>query len=151
MSDTLDHNGLPEDDLLAAELALGVLEGAERPTAVQRAARDRGFARLVEEWERRLAPWAAEIREVSPPPQVWDRISSALPAQTTRNGLWHSLNFWRGLSFAAGALAAAGLSGPVFFGTLPPPPAPFSTIAGGGHPPFFFPPASFRRPLPPFP
>ena len=49
MSDTLDHSGLPEDELLAAELALGVLEGAERTTAEQRVMRDRGFARLVEE------------------------------------------------------------------------------------------------------
>ena len=70
MSDTLDHNGLPEDELLAAELALGVLEGAERTTAEQRAIRDHGFARLVERWEQRLAPWAAEISEVSPPPQL---------------------------------------------------------------------------------
>jgi anti-sigma-K factor RskA len=132
MSDTLDHSGLPEDDLLAAELALGVLEGAERITAVQRAARDRAFALLVEAWEQRLAPWAAEIREVSPPPQVWDRISSALPAQTTRNGLWHSLNFWRGLSFAAGALAAACLVGLIYLGTLTPRQALIATIEGGG-------------------
>lgn len=132
MSDTLDHSGLPEDDLLAAELALGVLEGAERATAVQRAARDRGFARLVEAWEQRLAPWAAEIREVSPPPQVWDRISSALPAQTTRNGLWHSLNFWRGLSFAVGALAAACLAGLIYLGAFAPQQALVATIEGGG-------------------
>jgi anti-sigma-K factor RskA len=132
MSDTLDHSGLPEDDLLAAELALGVLEGAERITAVQRAARDRAFALLVEAWEQRLAPWAAEIREVSPPPEVWDRISSALPAQTRRNGLWHSLNFWRGLSFAAGALAAACLVGLIYLGTLTPRQALIATIEGGG-------------------
>ena len=132
MSDTLDHNDLPEDDLLAAELALGVLEGAERTTAVQRAARDRGFARLVEEWERRLAPWGAEIREVSPPPQVWDRISSVLPAQAARNGLWHSLNFWRGLSFAAGALAAACLAGLIYLGTFAPQQALVATIEGAG-------------------
>ncbi len=132
MSDTLDHSGLPEDDLLAAELALGVLEGAERTTAVQRAARDRAFALLVEAWEQRLAPWAAEIREVSPPAEVWDRISSALPAQTRRNGLWHSLNFWRGLSFAAGALAAACLAGLIYLGTLAPRQALVATIEGGG-------------------
>ena len=41
MSDTLDHNDLPEGELLAAELALGVLEGAERTTAEQRKARDK--------------------------------------------------------------------------------------------------------------
>ncbi|MGB9323911.1 MAG: anti-sigma factor, partial [Pseudolabrys sp.] len=70
MSETFDHNGLPDDELLAAELALGVLEGAERATAERRATRDRGFARLVEDWEHRLTPWAAEIAEISPPPQV---------------------------------------------------------------------------------
>ena len=132
MSDTLDHSGLPEDDLLAAELALGVLEGAERTTAVQRAARDRAFALLVEAWEQRLAPWAAEIREVSPPPQVWDRLSSVLPAQAARNGLWHSLNFWRGVSFAAGALAAACLAGLIYLETFAPQQALVATIEGGG-------------------
>ena len=133
MSDTLDHNGLPEDELLAAELALGVLEGAERTTAEQRAIRDHGFARLVEEWEQRLAPWAAEISEASPPPQVWDRISGALPAQTPRTGLWHSLKFWRGASFASGALAAACLAGLFYLGTFVPQQALIATIEGGGH------------------
>ena len=133
MSDTLDHNGLPEDELLAAELALGVLEGAERTTAEQRAIRDHGFARLVEEWEQRLAPWAAEISEASPPPQVWDRISGALPAQTPRTGLWHNLKFWRGASFASGALAAACLAGLFYLGTFAPQQALIATIEGGGH------------------
>ena len=125
MSDTLDHN---EDDLLAAELALGVLEGAERTTAVHRATRDRAFARLVEEWDQRLAPWAGEIREVSPSPEVWDRISSA----TARNRLWHSLNFWRGSSFAAGAFAAACLAGLIYLGTFAPKQTLLATIEGGG-------------------
>lgn len=133
MSDTLDHNGLPEDELLAAELALGVLEGAERTTAEHRAIRDHGFARLVEEWEQRLAPLAAEISEASPPPQVWDRISGALPAQTPRTGLWHSLKFWRGASFASGALAAACLAGLFYLGTFAPQQALIATIEGGGH------------------
>jgi anti-sigma-K factor RskA len=131
MSDTLDYS-LPDDELLAAELALGVLEGAERTTAEQRAMRDRGFARLVEVWEQRLAPWAAEIGEVSPPPQVWDRISGAVPAQTAHTGLWHSLNFWRGASFAAGALAAACLTGLIYLGTFAPQQALIATIEGGG-------------------
>ncbi|MGB7674088.1 MAG: anti-sigma factor, partial [Pseudolabrys sp.] len=118
MSETFDHNGLPDDELLAAELALGVLEGAERATAERRATRDRGFARLVEDWEHRLAPWAAEIAEISPPPQVWERISSALPAQPSRAGLWHNLTFWRGASLAAGALAAACLAALLYFGVF---------------------------------
>ena len=49
MSDTNDHNGtpnrdLPEDELVAAEYALGVLSGAERAAAEQRVAGDAAFA-----------------------------------------------------------------------------------------------------------
>ena len=86
MTDTLDHNGLPEDELLAAEYALGVLAGTERMAVEQRVTRDRGFARLVSDWELRLAPWAAESSEVAPSPQVWDRIASALPTQPQSGG-----------------------------------------------------------------
>ncbi|MGB8136136.1 MAG: anti-sigma factor, partial [Pseudolabrys sp.] len=102
MSDTFDHSGLPEGELLAAEYALGVLDGMDRATAEQRIARDRGFARQVAAWEQRLAPWAAEIPEMLPAPHVWDRIAGALPPQTPRPGLWQSLAFWRGFSLAAG-------------------------------------------------
>ena len=133
MSDTFDHNGLPEDELLAAEYALGVLAGADRAAAEQRFARDRVFAQLVNGWEQRLAPWAAEIPDVSPSPQVWDRIANALPAQTQNRGLWQSLTFWRGLSFAAGALAAVCLAGVIYLGTLAPQQPLVATIEGGGH------------------
>src|SRR5262245_37131168 len=107
MSDTFDHSAAHDDDLLAAEYALGALAGTERAAAEQRVAREPAFARLVMDWEQRLAPWAAEIAEVAPPPQLWGRIAGALPAQTQAGGLWQSIAFWRGLSFAAGALAAA--------------------------------------------
>src|SRR5262249_42109252 len=120
MTDTFDHSGLPEDELLAAEYALGVLAGPERVLAEQRMARERGFARMVTEWEQRLAPWAAEIAEVTPPPQVWDRIAAALPAQAPHVGLWQSLTFWRGLSLATGALAAACLAALIYLGALAP-------------------------------
>ena len=106
MSDTFDHNGLPEDELLAAEYALGVLDGADRALVEQRIVRDRGFAHLVAAWEQRLAPWAAEIPEMLPAPHIWDHIAGALPPQAPRIGLWQSLAFWRGLSIAAGTLAA---------------------------------------------
>ncbi|HSL78045.1 MAG TPA: anti-sigma factor, partial [Pseudolabrys sp.] len=132
MSDTFDHSGLPEDELLAAEYALGVLDATERATAEQRIARDRGFARQVAAWEQRLVPWAAEIPEMLPPPQVWDRISGALPPQAPRAGLWQSLAFWRGLSLAAGALAAACIAALVYFGAFTPTEPLVATIEGGG-------------------
>ena len=132
MSDTFDHSGLPEDELLAAEYALGVLNGIERATAEQRIALDRGFARQVAAWEQRLAPWATEIPEMLPPPQVWDRISGALPLQPPRAGLWQSLAFWRGLSVAAGALAAACLAALIYLGALTQTVPLVATIEGSG-------------------
>ena len=56
-----------------------------------------------------LAPWAAEIPELAPPPQVWERIAEALPrAPGQRAGFWQSLVFWRSFGVVS-ALAAACL------------------------------------------
>jgi anti-sigma-K factor RskA len=132
MSDTFDHTGLPEDEMLAAEYALGVLDGAERTAAEQRIARERSFASLVAAWEERLAPWAAEIPEVVPPAHVWGRIARTLPAQARRAGLWQSIAFWRGFSVAAGALAAACLAAVVYLGVLTQQQPLVATIEGGG-------------------
>jgi anti-sigma-K factor RskA len=133
MSDVFDHSSLPDDELLAAEYALGVLSGAERAAAEQRVARDGGFARLVIEWEQRLAPWAGEIADVVPPPQVWDRIAAALPAQPQNRSLWQSLAFWRGLTLATGALAAACLAALIYLGALTQQQPLVATIEGDGH------------------
>ncbi len=134
MSDILDHSGLPEDELLAAEYALGVLAGVERAAVEQRIARDQAFARLVNEWEQRLAPWAANLPEVAPPSQLWNSIVAALPAHTReRSGLWDSLNFWRGFSFATGALAAACLAALLYSGTFTQQQPLVATIDEGGH------------------
>jgi anti-sigma-K factor RskA len=133
MSDTFDHNATHDDDLLAAEYALGVLAGAERAAAEQRVASEPAFARLVTDWAQRLAPLAAEIAEVAPPPQLWDRIADALPAPTQAGGLWQSIAFWRGLSFAAGALAAACLAALIYLGALTQQQPLIAAIEGGGN------------------
>jgi anti-sigma-K factor RskA len=133
MSDTFDHSATHGYDLLAAEYALGVLAGTERAAAEQRVAREPAFAGLVTDWEQRLAPWAAEIAEVAPPPQLWDRIAGALPAQTQAGGLWQSIAFWRGLTFAAGALAAACLAALIYLGPFTRQQPLVAAIEGGGH------------------
>jgi anti-sigma-K factor RskA len=132
MTDTFDHS-LPEDEFLAAEYALGVLADADRTAIELRAVREPAFARLVAAWEQRLAPWAAEINEVAPSAQLWDRIAAALPAQAHSARLWHSLTFWRGFGVAAGALAAACLAALIYLGTLTQQPPLVATIEGGGH------------------
>ena len=64
--------------------------------------------------------------------QLWDRISGDLP-EASGPGLWHNLTFWRGLSFAAGALAAACLAALIYVGTLTQQQPLVATIEGGGH------------------
>jgi len=132
MSDTTDH--MPEDELIAAEYALGVLSDADRAAAERRIARERPFALMVTAWEERLAPWAAEIVEVAAPPQVWDRIAAALPAQPAASaGWWQNLAFWRGLSLATGALAAACIGALIYIGNAPQKAPLVASIDGGGH------------------
>jgi len=119
MSDATDHNALPDDELLAAEFALGVLAEDERAAAARRVARERAFADLVAQWERRLAPWAAEIAEATPHAQVWERIVAQLPSQAApRPRLWQNLAFWRPFALASGALAAACIGALIYLGSL---------------------------------
>ncbi len=118
MIDITDHSSLPDDELVAAEYALGVLAGAERAAVERRLAREHGFAALVAIWEQRLAPWAAEIAEVTPPPHVWDAIAATLPAPPVQKaGLWQNLVFWRGFALAS-ALAAACLGIFIYLGAV---------------------------------
>jgi anti-sigma-K factor RskA len=139
MSDTHDHtglpqNGLPEDELLAAEYALGVLAGPDRAAAERKIARERGFAAMVAAWEQRLVPWADEIAAVAPSPHIWDRITGALPAQKPQgSSLWQSLAFWRGLSLATGALATACMAALIYLGNAPQKVPLVASIDGGGH------------------
>ena len=137
MSDMTDQNGLlpddlPEDELLAAEYALGVLSADERARAARRIAKERAFARMVEAWEARLAPWTAEIDEVVAPPQVWSAIAAALPITPQRTSLWDNLALWRSLAVTAAALAACCI-GVIFYLTVQPPGSPLmASIDGGG-------------------
>lgn len=133
MSDTNDHSALPDDELLAAEYALGVLADTERAAAQRLLERDLNFARMVAEWEQRLAPWAGEIAEVSPAPQVWEAIAAALPATTPPSpGLWQSIAFWRGCALAS-ALAAACLGAFIYLGAINREQPLIATIEGGGN------------------
>ncbi len=133
MSETFDHNGLPEDELLAAEYALGVLDGNERAAAERRLAREHGFAELVTQWQTRLAPWAGGIADVRPPSEVWQRILAQLPSQpATRPPLWQNLAFWRRFALASGALAAACIGALVYLGTVAREPLLVAELNGNG-------------------
>jgi anti-sigma-K factor RskA len=128
-----DHSDLSGDELLAAEYALGVLGRAERLAAQARVEHEHAFAALVAVWEARFAPWAAEMTEVPPPPQIWERIAAAIPAASAqRAGFWQSIAVWRGFAAAGAVAAAACLGALLYFGTVTQPPL-IASIDGGGH------------------
>lgn len=105
------HGSEPHpDDLFAAELALGVLEGETRDAALARCKAEPAFAARVETWALRLAPLAETLSAETPPEQLKARIEAALFGEPTRrnpDGLWTSLAFWRG---AAAAFAVSTIS-----------------------------------------
>ncbi|WP_292900047.1 MULTISPECIES: anti-sigma factor [unclassified Nitratireductor] len=99
-----------DDDLVAAEYVLGVLAAEERAAAARRIETEAGFARLVEDWETRLAPMADAYEKVEPPANAKSIIDTRLFGAGTaaeRPDLWSSLAFWRGAAMVALVALAA--------------------------------------------
>lgn len=104
----------PTGDWQAAELALGLLEGADLIAARRRAAADPVFTAEVARWGERLAPLLDEIADVIPPADRWGRIAAALGGRQAGSAvndndmtLERRLAFWRRWSVGATSLAAA--------------------------------------------
>ncbi len=106
----------PEDrDALAAELALGLIEGEERAAALRRQLSDPDFAGAVEAWRARLDPLCAGFAE-TPAPDIWPGIERRLGGA----GSSVQLRRWRFAAFASGAMAAS-LAAVVLLRPLPAP------------------------------
>jgi len=99
----------PEDDVLAGELALGVLSAQAYRAAQARRARDADFAARVVAWERRLAPWLAEVPAARVPEELWERLCRELGWRTGPRApsLWGSLVLWRSVAALAAVVAIA--------------------------------------------
>ena len=97
-----------DDDLIAAELALGLNGGLADDSAARRSS-DPVFAERVTWWEQRLAGLTMPL-ESEPSPDVWARISARLPqndnARATSSG---SLLRWKVISGALAAVSALAL------------------------------------------
>ena len=101
---------LTGDDRIAAELVLRLLEGEELLAARGRLQADPDFARLVDEWEERLAPLLDEVQAETPPAELWSRISASLDENgegATIHALRRKATIWRTYSAAITAVAAA--------------------------------------------
>ncbi len=95
---------------LAAEFALGLLDGDELREARRRASSDPDFASQVARWRGSLAPLHLEIDEVSPPIDLWNRIEAATTGEAAANDnvfpLRRQLTVWRSATAAMAAIAA---------------------------------------------
>jgi anti-sigma-K factor RskA len=96
---------LPEDDeLLAAELAFGLLDPAERQAAEARLASDDAFAQGHARWQGYAAAMFADPSE-APSASVWSAIEARLPANDTAPAARASLRWWKAGTLAASAAA----------------------------------------------
>lgn len=89
----------PEDDVTAAELALGLLEGEERAVLLRRVLQDREFAQAVDLWRDRFVALLADYAAVEPPAWIEQRLARI--GENARPWRWAT---------AASSLVAAGLA-----------------------------------------
>jgi anti-sigma-K factor RskA len=122
-----EGNEPPPEDVLAGEFVLGVLDTTQHREAQARVEVDRAFAQRVAEWERRLAPWLADIAPVEPPAQVWARICLRLgwkDSEPVAVSLWQSLGFWRAATALCMLVAVAAIAWTLQIARAPSPQQP---------------------------
>jgi anti-sigma-K factor RskA len=103
-----------DDELHAAEFALGTLSAEERATLAARRLREPELDDAIGDWEQRLAPLSESIPPMTPPhdflSEVLARIDAGEPGATQADNvvdLTRRLRRWRINAIAASALAAA--------------------------------------------
>jgi anti-sigma-K factor RskA len=99
----------PDDDLSAAEFALGSLDGAERAAIAARRQREPDLDEAILAWERRLAPLAETIPPIEAPRDFFADIERRLDGAGNDNvvDLSRRLSRWRAAAIAATSIAAA--------------------------------------------
>lgn len=98
-------------DALAAEYALGTMQGAARRRFERMLKEDPALRARVESWQTRLEPLADWVVPVQPPGRVWKNIDARIQGRARPAGVWESLPFWRTLAgLCAVAVLALGLT-----------------------------------------
>ena len=98
-------------DLLAAELALRLLDGRDLDEARSLSERDADFAAAVAAWDARFAPLFEEIEPVAADVSVWARIAAVIGRGTGEGAeiiaLRRRAAGWRNVAGLVTAMAAA--------------------------------------------
>jgi anti-sigma-K factor RskA len=115
------HRDPQRVDQLAAEYVLGTLRGGARRRFQHYAEDDMTIRRMIDEWQRRLAPMAELAAPHMPSAAVWDAIERQLGFTATRSApapvsvvekpaparhWFDNLAFWRGWAIGVTVLAA---------------------------------------------
>lgn len=95
-----------DDDMLAAELAMGLLEGDEAKEAACRAAEEPGFAARVTAWEMQFAGMAEELDPVAPSPSTKRDVMARVFGEEKPKSLWQRLWVWQATSVVSAVLLA---------------------------------------------
>jgi anti-sigma-K factor RskA len=67
-----------DDEITAAEFSLGTLDAAERSRLNDAISRDPALDKLVQSWDRWLAPLGDALPRVQPPAYLWAKIESRI-------------------------------------------------------------------------
>ena len=102
-------------EALAAEYALGTLQGRARRRFERALKDDPGLRRRVADWQARLDPLNDRVPPVAPPARVWRAIQRRVRPPAARGGLaalWDNLGFWRGAALVSLSAACVTLAWP---------------------------------------
>jgi len=100
----------PEDELNAAEFAIGTLDATERASLAARRQREFELDQAIASWEMRLAPLAEAVPPAAPPRDYLADIEAQLdrpPAKDALVTLSRAVRRWRAAAIGAGSIAAA--------------------------------------------
>lgn len=112
----------PDDrDWLAAERALGLLDGADLAEARRLEAADPAFAAAVARWSMRLVPLLDEVSPAEPSARTFAGIERRLPSNDNLAGLRQRVRRWQ---IASGGLTAIAASLALILLTQPNPVSP---------------------------
>ena len=102
---TPNGDGAGEFDVMAAEYALGLLEGDERATAMRRVLADPAFAAEVERWRAHFGILFSASPEVSAPIGGLSRLERAIAPAANDAG--PALRMWQGTAVGTSLVAGA--------------------------------------------
>lgn len=96
---------LKDDEALAAELVLGLLDGDEKAGALRKQLSDPKFARYIDDWNQRIDPLFQEFQDVEPGASIWSEIEDRLDGGASGSNVVQ-MKRWRTGAIVSGALAA---------------------------------------------